>query len=61
VLAPFASSEQKQLPEVIDRSANAALVWLREGIIPAMNEFNRKAEPTQRITNLVAPHRDPES
>jgi PTH1 family peptidyl-tRNA hydrolase len=61
VLAPFTTSEQKQLPEVIDRSARAALLWLREGIIPAMNEFNRKAEQTQRITHLVAPHRDPES
>lgn len=42
VLSHFTSEEQRELPEIIDRSAAAALMWLREGVIPAMNEFNRR-------------------
>jgi PTH1 family peptidyl-tRNA hydrolase len=46
VLAPFSSDEQKALPEIIDRAADAALMWLREGVIVAMNEHNRRDRPT---------------
>jgi PTH1 family peptidyl-tRNA hydrolase len=42
VLARFSSDEQKALPEIIDRAADAALLWLREGITVAMNEHNRR-------------------
>lgn len=45
VLAPFSSEEQPALPDIIDRSATAALLWLREGLIVAMNEHNRRARP----------------
>lgn len=42
VLSQFSSDEQKALPEVFDRSAAAALLWLREGVTVAMNEHNRR-------------------
>ena len=45
VLAQFSSAEQKELPEIIDRAAAAALLWVREGITVAMNEYNRRPEP----------------
>ena len=43
VLSPFFPPEQKELPAIIDRAADAALTWLREGITVAMNEYNRRA------------------
>jgi peptidyl-tRNA hydrolase len=57
VLSPFPASEQRQLPELVDRSADAALKWLREGIISAMNEYNRKPE-ANAIAQVVAPRPD---
>lgn len=42
VLSAFASDEQRQLPTVIDRAADAALAWLLDGIDVAMNEYNRR-------------------
>jgi PTH1 family peptidyl-tRNA hydrolase len=55
VLARFTSEEQKALPEIIERSAEAALLWLREGITVAMNEHNRRgstAEPSEAGNRL---------
>jgi PTH1 family peptidyl-tRNA hydrolase len=43
VLANFSATEQRELPELFDRVADAALVWLREGVTEAMNQFNRRA------------------
>lgn len=43
VLSPFSTDEQRRLDEVIDLAADAAIVWLRDGLVPAMNQFNRKA------------------
>jgi len=45
VLAQFSSDEQRTLPEIIDRAASAALLWLREGATVAMNEYNRRPAP----------------
>lgn len=42
VLAPFSSDERKALPDILERAASAALLWLREGITVAMNEHNRR-------------------
>jgi len=44
VLARFTSDEEARLPEIIDRSTAAAMLWLREGTTVAMNEYNRKPE-----------------
>lgn len=43
VLAPFSTGEQRQLGEILDLAVDAVVVWLREGIVPAMNQFNRRA------------------
>lgn len=43
VLSPFSADEQRRLGDVIDLAADAALTWRREGLVPAMNQYNRKA------------------
>ena len=49
VLSQFSSEEQKALPEIIDRAAAAAMLWLREGVTVAMNEHNRRPEPVKSV------------
>ncbi len=44
VLAPFSGDESARLPAVIARASDAAAVALREGVIAAMNHFNRGPE-----------------
>ena len=46
VLDPFSPNEEKLLPEVVERAANAVEVWLTEGITSAMNRINRSI-PTE--------------
>lgn len=43
VLTHFSSDEQRELPDIIERAAAAALDWLRVGVTAAMNEHNRRA------------------
>ena len=43
VLSRFSPDEATELPELIQRASACALVWLREGIITAMNQCNQKA------------------
>lgn len=43
VLAPFSAAEQRRLGDVLDLAVDASLVWLRDGIVPVMNQFNRRA------------------
>jgi PTH1 family peptidyl-tRNA hydrolase len=45
VLSRFNTTEERQLRDVIDRAASAALTWQRDGIDVAMNEFNRRDTP----------------
>lgn len=45
VLSRFSPEEEKALPEVIDRSVAAVQLWAKDGVISAMNEVNRRAEP----------------
>jgi peptidyl-tRNA hydrolase, PTH1 family len=40
VLKPFGSTERKELPELIDRSADAVEVLIREGLDIAQSRFN---------------------
>jgi PTH1 family peptidyl-tRNA hydrolase len=42
VLSNFSKEEAEQLPALIDRAADAAEYWVREGMAAAMNRFNRK-------------------
>jgi PTH1 family peptidyl-tRNA hydrolase len=45
VLSRFSANEEKALPGVIECAANGIRIWMRDGIISAMNEVNRPSEP----------------
>lgn len=45
VLGRFRSTEKAACEEMISLAAQAALLWVREGIEPAMNRYNGGAEP----------------
>jgi len=42
VLSDFAPDEQKALPELIGRAADAVEAWTVDGLAAAMNRFNRR-------------------
>ena len=46
VLGPFESSEREILVKMIDQAADAVHTIIREGILTAMNKFNRKLDVT---------------
>ncbi len=41
VLAPFTPNEEKLVPEVLERAADVANVWLTDGLTSAMNRANQ--------------------
>lgn len=43
VLGKWTKEEQKHLDEFVDRAAECCLVWAREGIRDAMEQFNKKS------------------
>lgn len=45
VLSRFSPDEERALPNLIERATGGVRLWLREGIIAAMNEVNRRVEP----------------
>jgi peptidyl-tRNA hydrolase, PTH1 family len=45
VLADFLAEERKVLPDLIEEAADAAEVVVKEGVVAAMNRFNRKKKP----------------
>jgi PTH1 family peptidyl-tRNA hydrolase len=45
VLQRFSPEEEQALPSLVDEAADALEVWLREGLAPAMNRYNRVAGP----------------
>lgn len=55
VLSRFSSSERDDLPKIVDLASEAAMSWLRDGIEPAMNAYNRLGrlgqtpEPSERM------------
>lgn len=42
VLQDFSASQQETLPWVLERAAKAALTFINEGMVAAMNEFNQE-------------------
>jgi PTH1 family peptidyl-tRNA hydrolase len=44
ILQPFTPDERAQLPAVVTRAADAVVTIVRDGLDPAMNEFNRKPD-----------------
>ena len=45
LLSRFTKEQTERLPALIDRAADAAELWLREGLIAAMNRYNQAVEP----------------
>jgi PTH1 family peptidyl-tRNA hydrolase len=45
VLQAFSKEDQKLLPEVLDRAADAALTFVTDGLNKAMNKYNGSIEP----------------
>jgi PTH1 family peptidyl-tRNA hydrolase len=45
VLDPFTLEERQRLPPILDRAADAVAAIVREGLEPAMNEYNRPLPP----------------
>jgi PTH1 family peptidyl-tRNA hydrolase len=52
VLKPYSSSEQSQLPEQLDRSADALEFWLKAGIDQTMNRFNMSETGAEKEGNI---------
>ncbi len=48
VLSRFTKEQAAALPEIIGRAADAAELWLTDGLIAAMNRYNRAAETPDR-------------
>jgi len=42
VLADFSSEERKILPDLIEEAAQAAETVVKDGLVPALNKFNRR-------------------
>ncbi len=45
VLSPFSDEEKPVVDRLLERAAEAASVFVTEGIVPAMNRFNRGSSP----------------
>jgi PTH1 family peptidyl-tRNA hydrolase len=45
LLSRFTKEQTERLPALIDRAADAAELWLGEGLIAAMNRYNQAVEP----------------
>lgn len=45
VLSPFADEEKPLAERIVERAADAARVFVTDGIVPAMNRFNRGGNP----------------
>jgi PTH1 family peptidyl-tRNA hydrolase len=43
VLSNFDDAERRQLDDLIAQAADAAECWVREGLAPAMNRYNKRA------------------
>ncbi len=48
VLSPFEEHEKPVIEEAIQRAADAAVVFACEGLLPAMNRFNRRITPKKQ-------------
>ena len=44
VLEPFSPGEAERLPGLLDRACEALEYALRQGVVPAMNRFNRDGD-----------------
>jgi len=44
VLGPFGKAERAEVEAMLPAIADACELWMKEGIVPAMNKFNRQAK-----------------
>jgi peptidyl-tRNA hydrolase, PTH1 family len=42
VLSRFTPEQERDLPELIQRATDAVEIWIKDGIVPAMNQANQK-------------------
>jgi peptidyl-tRNA hydrolase, PTH1 family len=42
VLSGFSKAEEAELPPLLDRAAEMAVAWAQDGLLAAMNRYNRK-------------------
>jgi PTH1 family peptidyl-tRNA hydrolase len=48
VLSRFTPDQEREIKSLVDRAADGVEIWVREGIVAAMNEVNRKdASPSE--------------
>jgi PTH1 family peptidyl-tRNA hydrolase len=47
VLSGFSSDEESQLAEIVQRAASAAMLWMKDGPIVAMNQVNQRPQSRQ--------------
>ena len=52
VLSRFSEEEMRQLPRLLDRSAEALEVWIKEGIVKAMQVANGRQEEKKPEQNV---------
>jgi peptidyl-tRNA hydrolase, PTH1 family len=45
VLSRFSSEQERELKELVGRAADGVETWIRDGIVAAMNDVNRRADP----------------
>jgi PTH1 family peptidyl-tRNA hydrolase len=44
VLSRFSPDQERELPSLIDRATDAVELWIRDGIVAAMNQANRRVD-----------------
>ena len=54
VLSRFSPDQERALPDLVARATDAVELWVRDGLVAAMNEANKK---TEQATNPPPPDR----
>ncbi len=52
VLSRFSPDQERELPDLINQSADAVEIWIKDGIIAAMNQANRKIAPETPVKTV---------
>ncbi|MBS0616171.1 MAG: aminoacyl-tRNA hydrolase [Verrucomicrobia bacterium] len=47
VLGKFSAAEEAEMPKVLEKASSALSLWLEEGTLKAMNQFNVKGDKTE--------------
>ena len=52
VLSRFSPDQERELPDLINQSADAVEIWIKDGIVAAMNQANRKIPPETPVKTV---------